>query len=96
MLSPPGISVSEDPKITYIHTNYGISNKLRSVTALTDTKIWTCGEDKTMKIYNLQGELIKSIRTKSKNTPSDIEVTRSGNLVYADYNDLSINIVQNA
>lgn len=49
-----------------------------------------------MKLYNLQGELIKSIQTKSKNTPSDIEVTRSGDLVYVDYNDLSINIVRNA
>lgn len=92
-----GISVSEEPNVvTYIHTNYGIANKLRSVTALTETEIWTCGEDKTMKLYNLQGELIKSIQTKSKNTPSDIEVTRSGDLVYVDYNDLSINIVRNA
>lgn len=92
-----GISVSEEPKVvTYIHTNYGIANKLRSVTAATDNEIWTCGEDKTMKLYNLQGELIKSIQTKSKNTPSDIEVTRSADLVYADYNDLSINIVRNA
>ncbi|XP_052678008.1 uncharacterized protein LOC128159017 [Crassostrea angulata] len=92
-----GISVSEEPKVvTYIHTNYGDANKLRSVTALTDTEIWTCGEDKTMKLYNLQGELIKSIQTKSKKTPSDIEVTRSGDIVYADYNDLSINIVRNS
>lgn len=49
-----------------------------------------------MKLYNLKGELIKSIQTKSKNTPSDIEVTRSGDLVYVDYSDLSINIVRNS
>lgn len=91
-----GISVAEEPTIvTDMHTDYGVSNKLRSITALTDDEIWTCGENKMLKLYNLRGELLKTIQTSSKNTPSDIEVTRSGDLVYADYNDLSISIVQN-
>nr|XP_022307849.1 uncharacterized protein LOC111113849 [Crassostrea virginica] len=47
----------------------------------------------TLRLYNLQGELLRSVRTKSGNLPWDIAVTRSGDLVYADYIDNSINLV---
>nr|XP_022309164.1 E3 ubiquitin-protein ligase TRIM71-like [Crassostrea virginica] len=66
---------------------------LYNVSCLSDEEIWTSGDDKIMKLYNLKGELLKSIQTKSGNEPRDIAVTRSGGLVYADWGDRSINLV---
>ncbi|XP_062588678.1 uncharacterized protein LOC134250332 [Saccostrea cucullata] len=76
--------------ITTIDTGY---KYLTSVTCLSDEEFWTCGEDKIMKLYNLQGKLMKSIETKSGKSPSDIAVTRSGDLIYIDTS--TVNIVKN-
>nr|XP_022297750.1 uncharacterized protein LOC111107073 [Crassostrea virginica] len=46
-----------------------------------------------MRLYNLQGELLRSVHTKSGNILLDITVTQSGGLVYADFWDSSINLV---
>ena len=56
-------------------------------------EIWTSGEPNIIKLYNLQGKLLKSIQTITGNTPDDITVTRGGDLVYTDYGDRSINVV---
>lgn len=94
--SQPDMPLLAEPRIiAEIHTNYGTSDKLRSVSAVNDTEIWTCGDSNMMKLYNLQDELVKSIKTKSENMPSNIEVTRNGDLVYTDYVDRTVNIVQN-
>ena len=77
-----------------IKTEYGgYSRELRRVSCLSDSELWTCGSDKIMRLYSLQGELRKSVQTKSGNTPADIAVTWNGDLVYADYWDRSINLV---
>ncbi|XP_065939111.1 tripartite motif-containing protein 43C-like [Magallana gigas] len=78
--------------ITQIDTECG---GLYSVSCLSDEEIWMRGNDNIMRLYNLSGELVKSVQTKSGNYPHDIAVTRSGDLVYTDYSDRTVNIVKN-
>ncbi|XP_078331543.1 uncharacterized protein LOC111106522 [Crassostrea virginica] len=83
----------EEPCIlTDIQTEY--NKGLLSVSCLSDSELWTCGYAyNILRLYNLQGELLSSVQTKSGNMPWDIAVTRSGDLVYTDYCDISINLV---
>ncbi|XP_062601307.1 tripartite motif-containing protein 2-like [Saccostrea cucullata] len=83
----------DDPEfITTIDTGYKL---LYSVSCPSDVEIWTCGDSKSMKLYNLKGKLLKPIKTKSRNKPSHIAVTRSGDLVYTDPHTRTVNIVKN-
>nr|XP_022304487.1 uncharacterized protein LOC111111672 [Crassostrea virginica] len=66
---------------------------LYNASCLNDEKIWTSGNNEIMKLYNLKGEVLESVQTKSGEAPMDIAVTRSGGLVYADPWDRSINLV---
>nr|XP_034329374.1 uncharacterized protein LOC117690144 [Crassostrea gigas]XP_034329375.1 uncharacterized protein LOC117690144 [Crassostrea gigas] len=91
--SPPDQSLMDVPRvITAIDTGYV---DLYGVTCLNDTEVWTRGDDNMMKLFNLQGERVESIQTKSGNTPQDIAVTRNGDLVYTDRDDRTVNIVKN-
>ncbi|XP_065926355.1 tripartite motif-containing protein 2-like [Magallana gigas] len=91
--SPPDRSLMDVPKvITAIDTGY---RNQYGVTCLNDTEVWTRGNEDMMKLFNLQGKLVESIQTKSGNKPRDIAVTRSGDLVYTDYWDRTVNIVKN-
>ncbi|XP_052680368.1 tripartite motif-containing protein 3-like [Crassostrea angulata] len=82
----------DEPRIVKdIKTERGV----RSVSCLSVKHVWTSGYDNIMRLYNLQGEIVKSIKTKSENSPEDIAVTQNGDLVYADYRDRSINMVKN-
>ena len=80
--------------IKNVQTDYSGYNPLRSVSCLSNSELWTCGTDETMRLYNLQGELLKSVKTKSKNGPQDIALTLSEDLVYTDYSNRSINLVR--
>ncbi|XP_062620414.1 uncharacterized protein LOC134281988 [Saccostrea cucullata] len=85
-------SLLDEPElIASIDTRY---NYLHSVTCLRDEEIWTGGYDNIMKLYNLQGELLKSIQTKSRKVPYDIAVTKSGDLVHTDGDTRTVNIVK--
>ena len=67
---------------------------LRGVSCLNDNEFWTCCDDNILRLYNLQGELLRSVQTKSGNLPKDIvAVTRNEDLVYTDFEDRSINLV---
>ncbi|XP_062620256.1 uncharacterized protein LOC134281833 [Saccostrea cucullata] len=90
---PPVKPLLDEPElITTIDTGY----RPCSVACLSDEEIWTCGDDEIMKLYNLQGKLLKSIQTKSGNIPEDIAVTRSGDLVYTDPDTGNVNVVKNS
>ncbi|XP_056002876.1 uncharacterized protein LOC125662256 [Ostrea edulis] len=69
--------------------------RLLSVRCLIDEEVWTCGDNKTMKLLNLQSKLLASLQTKSGNLPTDIAVTRDGDLVYTDYHNKTVNLVKN-
>nr|XP_022301632.1 uncharacterized protein LOC111109702 [Crassostrea virginica] len=83
----------DKPRIlTDIQIEFG---RLRSVSCLSDNEFWTCGNnDKILRLYNLQGELMRYVQTKSGNVPHDVAVTRSGGLVYTDPGDRSINLMR--
>nr|XP_034308122.1 pyrin-like [Crassostrea gigas] len=83
------------PKVIIdINTEYS-DRTLRSVSCRSDEEIWTCGEDKIMRLYSLKGDLLKSVKTKSGDNPYDIAVNRNGDLVYTDYKDSTVNIMKN-
>nr|XP_022304519.1 tripartite motif-containing protein 3-like [Crassostrea virginica]XP_022304520.1 tripartite motif-containing protein 3-like [Crassostrea virginica]XP_022304521.1 tripartite motif-containing protein 3-like [Crassostrea virginica] len=90
--SPPARPLLDVPRLVTDIPTSGY-NYLSNVSCLSDEEIWTCGNNTLMELYNLKGELLKSFQTESGNEPSDIAVTRSGGLVYADPDDSSINLV---
>ncbi|XP_056006500.1 E3 ubiquitin-protein ligase TRIM36-like [Ostrea edulis] len=92
--SPPVKPLLDEPRVTAtIDTGYN-RYELTSVSCLSEDQVWTRGNKKTMKLLNLQSKLLTSIQTKSGNWPTDIAVTRDGDLVYTD-DDNTINIVKN-
>ncbi|XP_065926956.1 tripartite motif-containing protein 2-like [Magallana gigas] len=95
--SSPLRPLLDEPRvISTIQTQYGSPKYLTSVTCDSDEEIWACSyNNKMMSLYNLQGELVKSVQTKSGNSVYDIAVTKSGDLVYTDYKDRTVNIVKN-
>ncbi|XP_056022948.1 uncharacterized protein LOC130055184 [Ostrea edulis] len=92
--SPPVKPLLDEPRVTAtIDTGY---NSLYSVSCLSEDQVWTRGElNNTMKLLNLQSELLTSIQTKSGNRPRDIAVTRDGDLVYTDPRDRTVNLIKN-
>lgn len=62
---------------------------------MNDSEYWTSGDDKSMRLDNLKGESLKTVKTSLRNMLKDITVTRNKNLVFTDYNDGSLNSLQN-
>ncbi|XP_062571646.1 E3 ubiquitin-protein ligase TRIM71-like [Saccostrea cucullata] len=93
--SPPVKQLLDGPEtVTTIDTGY--RDNLYNVVCLSDEEIWTNGYDSTMKLFSInQGSLLKSVRTKSWKIPFDIAVTKSGDLVYTDTSDRTVNIMKN-
>lgn len=89
--------IEKQQLISEINTQYDDSNQISEASCLSDEEIWTCGEDNIMRLYHIEGELIKSIKTMSGNNPLDIAVTVGGSLVYIDVDDdedSTLNIVK--
>ncbi|XP_062581400.1 E3 ubiquitin-protein ligase TRIM71-like [Saccostrea cucullata] len=91
--SPPVKQLLDEPEIvSTIDTGFGY---LYNVVCQNDEEIWTTRHNSTMKLFSIsQGSLLKSITTKSENMPDDITVTISGDLVYTDYWDKTVNIMR--
>lgn len=88
------LAMLKEPEVTAkIDTGFG--NGLHNVVAKNDEEIWTSGWDKILKLYNLNGELIKSVQTKSGNAPQDMTITGNDDLVYTDDKDGTVNILKN-
>lgn len=83
--------------VTVIETEYKSPKlgRLYSVCCLSDSEVWTCGYDNKIRLYNQRGEQVKAIATKSGNMPWDIVVTGNLDLVYVDYNNKTVNMVNN-
>ncbi|XP_061168897.1 uncharacterized protein LOC133178165 [Saccostrea echinata] len=84
----------EPDTVTNIDTGYKCF--LNYVACLSDEEIWTSGDDSIIKLFSIkEGSQLKSIRTKSGYMPRDITVTKSGDLVYIDYDYRTVNIAKN-
>ncbi|XP_062599506.1 tripartite motif-containing protein 55-like [Saccostrea cucullata] len=92
--SPPVKQLLDEPEtVTTIAIGYG---QPLNVACLSDEEILTSGHNNTMKLFSInQGSLLKSITIELGKHPSDITVTKSGDLVYTDPYDRTVNIVKN-
>ncbi|XP_062611745.1 uncharacterized protein LOC134273568 [Saccostrea cucullata] len=73
------------------------SEYLQNVECFGAEEMWTSGDSSTIRLFNISnGHLTfqTSITTKTGNWPSDITVSRSGNLIYTDNSEKTVNIVQ--
>ncbi|XP_061178899.1 uncharacterized protein LOC133187512 [Saccostrea echinata] len=85
--------LGEPELITTINTG---SEKLLSVICFGEDEIWTRSRNVSdMKCFNMQGSLIKSIKTKSEKYPYDIAVAIDRGLLYSDWKTRSVNKVKN-
>jgi hypothetical protein len=97
-VSPSSISTTarqllDKPRlIASIDTGYAT---LRNVCCLDEKHVWVWGDNKTMKLLDLQSKLLASSTTESGNNPWDITLTRNGDLVYIDCNNKTVNLFKN-
>jgi streptogramin lyase len=81
-----------EPRVTAtVSTGY---DSLRRACCLNENQIWTRGDNNVMKLLDLQGKLLATIKTETGGCTFDIAVMRDGNLVYSDYSNRTINIVK--
>nr|XP_034307666.1 uncharacterized protein LOC117683021 [Crassostrea gigas] len=74
--------------------NTGYLN-LRNVSFYSEQEIWASARVSEMKCFNVKGNSINSIKTKSGEYPDDIAVTTEGCLLYCDWELKTVNKVVN-
>lgn len=84
----------ERPKVSAVHVFNTGHPKLRSIAYFSEKEIWTCGRSSELKCFDVKGQLKECLRTKSKEPPNDITVTKYGHLIYCD-NGGTINFLKN-
>ncbi|XP_065937721.1 uncharacterized protein [Magallana gigas] len=78
----PDRELLDEPElVATIQTGY---DYLRSVTCINEDMIWTSGEAKDIKCFNIKGSTLHTILTESGARPNDIAVDSDGNLLYSD------------
>ncbi|XP_052677748.1 uncharacterized protein LOC128158826 [Crassostrea angulata] len=96
-INQPKTSVREllekaEPVAT-IQTGY---YKLYSVICLNEEIFWTCGGvSSDIKCFDVKGNLLRTIKTKSEVNPNDIAVDGDGDLLYSDWGTKTVNKVKN-
>eukprot|EP00105_Crassostrea_gigas_P036529 XP_019920677.1 PREDICTED: uncharacterized protein LOC105323222 [Crassostrea gigas] len=96
-INQPKTSVREllekaEPVAT-IQTGYYI---LYSVTCLNEEIFWTCGGvSSDIKCFDVKGNLLRTIKTKSEVNLNDIAVDGDGDLLYSDWGTKTVNKVKN-
>lgn len=66
---------------------------LKSVSYLSDGKVWTSGLDNILRLYDFTSNFELEVQTKPMNYPWDIAVKKDGNLIYTDYKNKTVNKV---
>lgn len=91
---PQVVQQPDEPEvIATISTDY---KHVKNVACLSDDSFWVCGDDDIMKLFNVEKDTPpKSIKTISGNTPASITVTPTGDFVFTDYMDKTVNILKN-
>ncbi|XP_078341363.1 uncharacterized protein LOC111108856 [Crassostrea virginica] len=83
----------EEPEV--LNTIKGGYEYLHSVTCLNEEHIWMSGDTADITCFNIQGVLQKTIKTKSGERPNDIAVERNGDLLYSDWETITVYKVKN-
>lgn len=95
--TPPRPFIDEPQIITDLKAEFWEENELKMICCLTDEKIWTCGEENLIRLYDLKGELAFEIPTNSGHSPQGITMATSDGcrfLVYIDCFDRTLNIMK--
>ncbi|XP_052679375.1 uncharacterized protein LOC128160139 [Crassostrea angulata] len=74
--------------------NTGYTN-LKNVSFYSEQEIWASAQVSEIKCFNIKGNSINAIKTKSEEYPSDKAVTRDGCLLFSDYKLRTVNKVVN-
>eukprot|EP00105_Crassostrea_gigas_P032903 XP_011456101.1 PREDICTED: uncharacterized protein LOC105348404 [Crassostrea gigas] len=92
---PPSARPLIEPHIlTEVTTEHVVHDSLVSVCCLRDDEVWTSSYDRILKLYNLNGKLLKSIKTRPWFIPCGIALTGCSNVIFCDTFNGSLNIVK--
>nr|XP_034309272.1 uncharacterized protein LOC117683680 [Crassostrea gigas] len=91
--STPLSRILDEPElIATIHTGY---EKLFDITYVNEDCVWTFGSSKDIKCFNMKGELLHTVSSKSEQRPNDIAVDSGGNVLFSDWISRTVNNVNN-
>ncbi|XP_052696009.1 tripartite motif-containing protein 2-like, partial [Crassostrea angulata] len=94
-IPPSARPLIDEPQIlTEVTTDHVVHDSLVSVCCLRDDEVWTSSYDNILKLYNLNGKLLKSINTRPWFIPCGIALTGCSSVVFGDSFNGTLNIVK--